>query len=352
MLESQKPFLDAVLQTASSDANGDPPEIIHDPNALGSHGLRGSVKWPCPSPRTADAAVRGTTLLQPPTRLIRTVPKPQKRPAWSSWMGSTEQQRPTTRTTRREGTGLCFSGIGPKDELQRFGIPVVADLPGVGTNLQDNYETYVLLDSPKDICLLANSPLEGAGDPFLREWVTEGHGPFKSNGEAIGIKKKSTLTTEACHDLLLVGGLSHYRSSPWVLASVLRLISTCSAGMCSKSTHATSGLGQSAFGQPILDSYQSSISETQSGEQEEVHPGPEVADIDSIKKNIKDKAFSHHAASTCGIRADEGPRFVVPSRPGASQVLPTYMISEKATDVLLEDARFGQPKGLVVGATK
>lgn len=33
---------------------------------------------------------------------------------------------------------LKLSGIGPKAELQRFGIPVIKDLPGVGTNLQDH----------------------------------------------------------------------------------------------------------------------------------------------------------------------------------------------------------------------
>lgn len=31
---------------------------------------------------------------------------------------------------------LKLSGVGPAEELQQFGIPVVADLPGVGTNLQ------------------------------------------------------------------------------------------------------------------------------------------------------------------------------------------------------------------------
>ena len=37
---------------------------------------------------------------------------------------------------------LKLSGIGPGAELQQFGIPVVADLPGVGENLQDHLEFY------------------------------------------------------------------------------------------------------------------------------------------------------------------------------------------------------------------
>ncbi|MBW7923281.1 MAG: GMC family oxidoreductase N-terminal domain-containing protein [Burkholderiaceae bacterium] len=38
---------------------------------------------------------------------------------------------------------LQLSGIGPGDELQRFGIPVVAPLPGVGGNFHDHLEVGV-----------------------------------------------------------------------------------------------------------------------------------------------------------------------------------------------------------------
>ena len=38
---------------------------------------------------------------------------------------------------------LLLSGVGPADELRRLGIDVVADLPGVGENLQDHLEIYV-----------------------------------------------------------------------------------------------------------------------------------------------------------------------------------------------------------------
>jgi choline dehydrogenase len=38
---------------------------------------------------------------------------------------------------------LMLSGIGPADELRALGLPVMADLPGVGRNLQDHIEIYV-----------------------------------------------------------------------------------------------------------------------------------------------------------------------------------------------------------------
>ncbi len=34
---------------------------------------------------------------------------------------------------------LLKSGIGPKDELARHGIPTIMDLPGVGKNLQNHW---------------------------------------------------------------------------------------------------------------------------------------------------------------------------------------------------------------------
>jgi choline dehydrogenase len=36
---------------------------------------------------------------------------------------------------------LKLSGIGPADELRSFNIPVIKNLPGVGTNLQDHCES-------------------------------------------------------------------------------------------------------------------------------------------------------------------------------------------------------------------
>ena len=37
---------------------------------------------------------------------------------------------------------LLLSGIGPAQHLQDMGIAVVHDLPGVGSNLQDHFNTY------------------------------------------------------------------------------------------------------------------------------------------------------------------------------------------------------------------
>jgi choline dehydrogenase len=56
---------------------------------------------------------------------------------------------------------LLLSGIGPRDELERHGIPVVLDLPGVGANLQDHLAAGALYESRKPVTLYsAESPLQ------------------------------------------------------------------------------------------------------------------------------------------------------------------------------------------------
>ncbi len=43
---------------------------------------------------------------------------------------------------------LMLSGIGPADDLRKFNLPVVADLPGVGRNLQDHPGAPVIASAP------------------------------------------------------------------------------------------------------------------------------------------------------------------------------------------------------------
>lgn len=48
---------------------------------------------------------------------------------------------------------LLLSGIGPAAELAEHGIPVVADRPGVGKNLQDHLEIYMQFQSKQPVTL-------------------------------------------------------------------------------------------------------------------------------------------------------------------------------------------------------
>ncbi len=55
---------------------------------------------------------------------------------------------------------LMLSGIGPREHLESFGIKVVADLAGVGENLQDHLEVYIQHASRQPVSL----------QPYLAKW--------------------------------------------------------------------------------------------------------------------------------------------------------------------------------------
>uniref|UniRef100_A0A0B7JVM3 Glucose-methanol-choline oxidoreductase N-terminal domain-containing protein n=1 Tax=Bionectria ochroleuca TaxID=29856 RepID=A0A0B7JVM3_BIOOC len=86
---------------------------------------------------------------------------------------------------------LMVSGVGPKDQLEKFNINVVADLPGVGQNLWDHvlfgptFEINGLVDT---LSGAINDPavLEGA----LQAYIQQQAGPLTSNQvELLGWEK-------------------------------------------------------------------------------------------------------------------------------------------------------------------
>jgi choline dehydrogenase len=76
---------------------------------------------------------------------------------------------------------LLLSGIGPAHEIEDLGLPALADLPGVGRNLQDHLEVYVQYQSRLPVSVqpaatqLWRRPFIGAQWMFLRS------GPGASN---------------------------------------------------------------------------------------------------------------------------------------------------------------------------
>lgn len=71
---------------------------------------------------------------------------------------------------------LMLSGIGPRKDLESFGIPVALDLPGVGQNLQDHVLHGISYACTKSVSL------DRAATPWnlLRAWF-RGKGPLTSN---------------------------------------------------------------------------------------------------------------------------------------------------------------------------
>jgi choline dehydrogenase len=75
---------------------------------------------------------------------------------------------------------LLLSGVGPATELARHGISVVADLPGVGENLQDHLEVYIQHTASQPVSV--QPALDPWKKPFIgAEWLFLRRGPGATN---------------------------------------------------------------------------------------------------------------------------------------------------------------------------
>ncbi|MEM7753311.1 MAG: choline dehydrogenase [Pseudomonadota bacterium] len=75
---------------------------------------------------------------------------------------------------------LMLSGIGPADHLSEHGIPVIADRPGVGANLQDHLEVYFQMRASQPITLYRYWNLLGKAWVGAR-WLLTRTGPGATN---------------------------------------------------------------------------------------------------------------------------------------------------------------------------
>jgi choline dehydrogenase len=74
---------------------------------------------------------------------------------------------------------LLLSGIGPKEDLERLGIPVEVDLPGVGRNLQDHVFSFELFPSKAKIGYF---PPEEENIKNTLQYLCKSSGPYLSSG--------------------------------------------------------------------------------------------------------------------------------------------------------------------------
>jgi choline dehydrogenase len=81
---------------------------------------------------------------------------------------------------------LQLSGIGPADLLRGLGIPVVADAPEVGRNLQDHYQARMIVRLKQRISLndQVRNPVELA--KMGLQWMFAGSGPLSAGAGQVG----------------------------------------------------------------------------------------------------------------------------------------------------------------------
>ncbi len=284
---------------------------------------------------------------------------------------------------------LMLSGIGPRAELDRHGIPVLVDLPGVGSNLQDRYEVGVISRFERNFELIGGAtfapPVLGeAPDAFFAEWHQRGTGVYATNGALIGIIKRSRagLTDPDLYIFGLPGqfggykpGYSklferHHNRFTWAILKArtsnrgrVRLASAKPWDM-PEVNFQYFGDGQRA-NDPDLDAVVSGVRFARAinarlGDeiQAEELPGPAYATDEQLREFIRNEAWGHHASCTLPIGADDDAMAVLDSRfcvrgarnlrvvdasvfpriPGYFIVTPIYMVSEKAAAVVIADA--------------
>ncbi|HUF79057.1 MAG TPA: GMC family oxidoreductase [Thermoanaerobaculia bacterium] len=86
---------------------------------------------------------------------------------------------------------LLLSGVGPRPELEKHGIPVRVELPGVGSNLQDRYEVGVVNRMDFSAWWVLEGAKFAAGDPQYEMWSTKRQGVYTTNGAVLAVIKRS-----------------------------------------------------------------------------------------------------------------------------------------------------------------
>ncbi|KAL7904239.1 hypothetical protein GGI35DRAFT_489950 [Trichoderma velutinum] len=283
---------------------------------------------------------------------------------------------------------LKLSGIGPAEELKAQNIPVVVDLPGVGTNLMDRYETSVVGKSTEDFNLFNGCTfLETPDDPCLLEWQNNHTSPgiYSTNGIVAGIVKKSSVAS-ADADLLITtapgsfhGYFPGYSQAAFSDAEhwswiILKAHSNNTAGtvtLVSNDPRDTPNIHFRSFQDGGEDDIQAVYEGMQFARQifgnltsldntwSETIPGTSVETEEELKDYIVQEAWGHHACCTAKIGADSDTTAVLDSKfrvrgttglrvvdasvfpkiPGYFIVTAIYMISEKAADVIIADAQ-------------
>jgi choline dehydrogenase-like flavoprotein len=283
---------------------------------------------------------------------------------------------------------LMLSGIGPREVLERFGIPVRVDLPGVGKNLQDRYEIGVT----NRMNFSAWSVLKGAkfakGDPQYQEWAgSPREGVYTTNGAVLAVIRRSA-RERPLPDLFCFALLGKFRgyfpgysllfpqNLNYLTWAILKAHTVNRAGevtLRSADPRDPPAIdfhyfeeGNDVEGQD-LDSVVDGIKfvrrmtaelKEKNLIAEEELPGEEVQSDADLRTFVRDRAWGHHASCTCAIGAREeggvlssdfrvhgvsGLRVVdasvFPRIPGFFIASSIYMIGEKAADVILNDAK-------------
>ncbi len=274
---------------------------------------------------------------------------------------------------------LQLSGVGPAQHLTDMGIGVVHDLPGVGSNLQDHFNTYCTYRISKNLSLnalhysLVHRLKAGAQYVFLRS------GPMSGNGMYVGALVRSDKRLERPDLQFNISAWSTVdRTADGIISHPFPGISISPVHLAPEGRGSVRLRANDPFAPPEIKfnflrsesdmrvmiagvRIARSIARQHALQQlmvEETAPGVATRTDEEIAADVRRRGVSNlHPVGTCGM--GHGPMAVVDPRLrvygiGGLRVVdasimpvivagntnaPTIMIAEKASDMIQEDAR-------------
>ena len=270
---------------------------------------------------------------------------------------------------------LKLSGVGPKEELEQHGIPLVHELPGVGENLQDHPDILVVNNSKRwDTLALGLKTLAWTGPIDLFRYIFNRKGMLTSNvaesGGFVKSRPEETIPDIQFHmsnTRLDNHGLNLAFSIPYGYSGHICVLRPKSRGSLTlrDANPATPAkidpnlLGhpddmegmvrgvkilRNIFAQKAFDPWRKS----------EVYPGEKTQSDEEIREFIRKKADNiYHPVGTCKMGHDDMAvvddtlkvhgmenlyvidASIMPTLVGGNTTAPTIMIAEKAADMIL-----------------
>ncbi|WP_051311598.1 GMC family oxidoreductase [Zooshikella ganghwensis] len=286
---------------------------------------------------------------------------------------------------------LQLSGIGPKALLKQHRIPVLANRPGVGENLQDRIEVAVVSRYQQPFNILKNCTFGAPNDPCMQEYQQQQ--PFKTygtNGILAGIKKRHTAGGKE-PELFIFGGPSRFEGyEPGFAGKAIADPRYFTWAILKGHTRNRSGYVRIRSQNPTqppeinfryfndghdgdydltavregiefvrtINQRAEQLSWLDTNHGNEIVPGPDIDTKTEMDAFIKKEAWGHHASCSNKMGHLSDPKAVVdnqfkvigtenvrivdasifPTIPGLFIVLPIYMIAEKASDDILREA--------------
>lgn len=265
---------------------------------------------------------------------------------------------------------LLVSGIGSARHLSDHGIGVIADLPGVGQNLQDHLAAQVRFRSTKPYSMLRYlNPLRGA--VAMSQYLLARRGPLADPGMSVACFVRSDPSlAEPDIKMLLVSALFSNNGRTltpqhgfYAHINVIRPTSRGSVTLAGSDPALPPVIDQAynstkedqrimregiriarhVFNQPAFDAFRG----------EELTPGPAIQSDAEIDEFVRSHAEAdYHAVGTARMGNDkmavvdhelrvhdvQGLRIVdasiMPFLPGGNTAIPVAMIAEKAADII------------------